>query len=90
MISSTITGPHGQDFGNSFFRSDVPAACQNIALGKQGATPDCLTAQGFHLLVSYQPAGRFWAFQGIESAIFVTLGSALIALAYKLVLSKDA
>jgi hypothetical protein len=29
--------------------------------------------------VKYQPAGRFWTFQGIESGIFVALSAALLA-----------
>lgn len=36
-------------------------------------------ARAFHLLVSYQPAGRYWAFQWIETGIFVAL--ALLAAA---------
>jgi hypothetical protein len=34
----------------------------------------------------YQPASRFWLFQGIEVAIFVVLALALFALAYRLVM----
>jgi hypothetical protein len=34
----------------------------------------------------YQPASRFWLFQGIEAAIFVGLALALFALAYRLVM----
>jgi hypothetical protein len=49
-----------------------------------------VSAHGFHQLITYQPASRFWAFQGIESAVFVVLAAALLALAYKLVLGRDA
>lgn len=34
----------------------------------------------------YQPAARFWLFQGIEAAIFVVLALVLFALAYRLVM----
>jgi hypothetical protein len=34
----------------------------------------------------YQPASRFWLFQGIEAAIFVVLALALFALAHRLVM----
>ncbi len=37
-----------------------------------------------------EPAGRFWAFQGIEAGIFVVLAAALIVLAYRMVLTRDA
>jgi hypothetical protein len=32
-------------------------------------------------LTRYQPGSRFWAFQSIESAIFVALAAALLAVA---------
>ncbi|HVV77469.1 MAG TPA: hypothetical protein VHC43_15695 [Mycobacteriales bacterium] len=35
----------------------------------------------YHLLVSYQPGSRFWAFQWIESGIFVGLAVALLGIA---------
>jgi hypothetical protein len=35
----------------------------------------------YHEVVSYQPASRFWAFQWLESAIFVGLAIALLGLA---------
>jgi hypothetical protein len=39
------------------------------------AFQDCVTkvAAKYHEVVTYQPARRFWAFQGIETAIFVVL-----------------
>jgi hypothetical protein len=41
--------------------------------------------QGVYALVQYQPASRFWTFQGVEAAIFVLLAAGLLALAYRLV-----
>jgi hypothetical protein len=41
---------------------------------------------GVYLLAQYQPASRFWLFQGVEAAIFVLLAAGLLALAYRLVL----
>jgi hypothetical protein len=39
---------------------------------------DCLAQVGstFHVLVSYQPAGRYWAFQWLETGIFTGLALA--------------
>jgi hypothetical protein len=42
----------------------------------------CLAAHGYQQLDVYQPASRFWAFQGIESAIFVGLATLLLALTF--------
>ena len=40
----------------------------------------CMKAHGWSLYTIYQPASRFWLFQGIESAIFLGLAAALLAL----------
>lgn len=50
----------------------------------------CLSSHGYHTLVTYQPASRFWAFQGIEASIYIVLAAALVALAYRMVLARDA
>ena len=42
----------------------------------------CLTEHGYHQLDLYQPASRFWTFQGIETAIFLGLAAALLALTF--------
>ena len=40
----------------------------------------CIAAHGWLETTVYQPASRFWLFQGIETAIFVALAAALIGL----------
>lgn len=45
------------------------------------ASFDCLTGHGLYRHAVWQPAGRFWLFQGIEFAIFASLAVALIGLA---------
>ncbi len=47
------------------------------------ATGQCIHNVGlhFHEAISYQPESRFWAFQWLESAIFVGLAVALLGLA---------
>ena len=45
-----------------------------------------LQAHGYTQVLTYQPASRFWAFQGIEAAICLLLALAAIAVAYRLVL----
>jgi hypothetical protein len=41
-------------------------------------------------LLTYQPANRFWAFQGIETGVFIVLAASLVALAYRMVVTRDA
>ena len=50
----------------------------------QQAFQDCIAkvAAKYHEVVTYQPASRFWAFQGIETAIFIALGLLLVGLCF--------
>jgi len=90
IISSTIVGPGGRLFGNQFSLNDVPAACGTSFKGRKGDLGACMQAHGFHQLVAFQPASRFWGFQGIEASIFIVLALALVAFAYRRVLTQDA
>jgi ABC-2 family transporter protein len=53
----------------------VPPTCQR-ASGIEGFL-DCLTSHGIRAGVTYQPASRYWAFQGIETGIFIVLAGGL-------------
>ena len=39
-------------------------------------------AARFHEVVTYQPANRYWAFQGIETAIFIVVALLLVGLCF--------
>ena len=54
------------------------------------ARNSCLSSHGIHTLITYQPANRFWALHGIEAGIFISLATALVILAYRVVLTRDA
>ena len=90
VISSGLVGPGGQALGRSISFNQIPAACQPSGVGEKSVVLLCLVAHGFRQVVTYQPAGRFWAFQGIEGAIFLVLTAALLGLAYWRVLTRDA
>ena len=90
ITSSGLVGPGGRQLGNSISIDDVPAACRSAFLGNKGVTPQCLASHGFGQIVSFQPAGRFWAFQGIEAAIFLAMAALLVVLTYRVVLARDA
>ena len=49
------------------------------APANQQAFNQCIdqVSSKFHMLVTYQPGSRFWAFQGIETAIFLAFALAL-------------
>jgi hypothetical protein len=76
--------------------SALPAACQQLAGNGQltratfHAVVSCAQAHGIRGYVTYQPASRYWAFQGIETGIFLLLAAALIAVAFAVVSRRDA
>ena len=85
--------------------SDLTAACKALIPAAVGtvtrATPNggglpmrhlasCIASAGFRQFTSYQPISRYWAFQSIETAIFLALAAALIALGFAVVRRRDA
>ncbi len=68
----------------------LPSSCVPTARGTSSVAVSCQHAlAGFRGSVTYQPADRYWAFQGIETAIFAVLAAALIALAAVVLLRRD-
>lgn len=69
----------------------MPSTCQALFFQRspQKFGP-CLAAHGYHAFITYQPADRYWAFQGIETGVFVLLAAALIAVTAIAVLRRDA
>lgn len=51
-----------------------------VAAPDNGAANACLHDHGISMSLVYQPAHRFWLFQGIETAIFLGLAAVLLAL----------
>jgi hypothetical protein len=45
---------------------------------------------GFRGFVTYQPADRYWAFQGIETGIFILLAAILLTVTAVVLLRRDA
>jgi len=81
--------------------TSLPAACQQLIPasangpnGPSGATLDavygCLQKAGYRQFLSYQPISRWWAFQGIETGIYLAVAAALIAITFYAVRRRDA
>jgi hypothetical protein len=85
VLSTAFVGPNGRNYGVASTGTGGPAICRG-----SGSPLACFSSHGFHTLINYQPASRFWAFQGIEAGIFIVLAAALIAVAYRVVLTRDA
>jgi len=70
--------------------SNLPSACQALMFQNPRRLASCLAGRGYHAVISYQPASRYWAFQGIETSIFMVLTAALLAATAIVVLRRDA
>jgi ABC-2 family transporter protein len=76
----------------------LPASCQKLLpespTAKSGpsmpAVFSCMQAHGWRGFATYQPASRYWPFQGIETGIYVLLAAALIAVTFVIVRRRDA
>ena len=104
QVGSGMTGPNGQVLAQNYNTtapvfngvpiSSLPHACQAPAslasMSAQNAANRCLAAAGYHNYLTYQPASRYWAFQGIETGIYLAVALALIALTYVVVIRRDA
>jgi hypothetical protein len=103
LVSGGVVGPAGQiatSHGNggpgiSFAGvpvpiASVPSTCRELVFTSPLKFGSCLAAHGYRGVITFQPAGRYWAFQGIETGIFVVLAAALIAVTAIVVLRRDA
>ncbi|HEY3907617.1 MAG TPA: hypothetical protein VGM14_27180 [Streptosporangiaceae bacterium] len=92
-VSQGIVGPGGQPpvgTGNYVFNGEpIPAVCGK-AIQHPGSIAPCMTAHGYREYLTYQPASRFWTFQGIETGIFVVLAAILLAVAFWVLKRRDA
>jgi hypothetical protein len=81
--------------------TSLPAACQQLipasANGPNGpsgttlnAVYGCLQKAGYRQFLTYQPISRYWAFQGIETGIYLAVAAALIAITFYAVRRRDA
>jgi hypothetical protein len=71
ILSSGAVNAAGQPVSTS------PAACKPEALAGSPSWTPCLTSHGIRIAISYQPASRYWAIQGTETAIYLAFALAL-------------
>ena len=105
IFSQGLTGPHGPlsqatgtaqpDAGVMLFDgvpvSNLPAACQAAANSTNpSAANSCLASAHIQQYITYQPASRYWAFQGIETGVYVLLAAALVAATIAIIRRRDA
>jgi hypothetical protein len=71
--------------GSSLIRNGVISRGLN-----DGRLAGCIQAAGFRQFSTYQPISRYWAFQSIETGIFLALAAGLVAIAFAVVRRHDA
>jgi hypothetical protein len=84
---------NGADIGPNVSVSTVPSVCAagaSQAQNNQVGVLTCMQKLGYRQFVTYQPANRYWAFQGIEFGIFVALAAGLLAVTYVVITRRDA
>jgi hypothetical protein len=74
---SLVSGPSNAQGHPLPFRAAQQCVSANGKAGIQG----CLDAHHIYNVAVYQPASRFWLFQGIETAIFTGLAAVLLGAA---------
>ncbi len=100
-IASGILGPNGQQLpqpdNTPYFdgipQTYLPGACSGINGPNAPNNPPQACTQAlshFHAFLTYQPADRFWTFQGVETCIFLVLAAALIAVTAETLIRRDA
>lgn len=96
-----VTGSLGSVMIDGVPSTSLPTSCQQLipasASGPGGpsdatvnAVLECMQKAGWRQFLSYQPISRYWAFQGIETGIYLTVAAALIAITFYAVRRKDA
>lgn len=71
--------------------ASLPSACRRLlGTANPRGVLSCTVAHGYRGFVTYQPANRYWAFQGIETGIFVALAAVLVIATAIVVTRRDA
>jgi hypothetical protein len=99
QLAQGVLGPNGQQINQNTNGNVVagipvdylPASCAAPGRGAFTPPPSCTQALAhFRGFVTYQPAGRYWTFQGIETGIFVVLAAVLLTVTAVVLLRRDA
>ncbi|MEU7872273.1 ABC transporter permease subunit [Dactylosporangium sp. NPDC049140] len=79
-VSDLLTAD-GRPLDPGVFDDCLMRAPKTGATGTFGDSSPCLAAHDLHLDIAYQPNGRFWTFQFLETALYLLLTALVSALA---------
>jgi ABC-type transport system involved in multi-copper enzyme maturation permease subunit len=77
--TSPLRTSDGKTLSGAKFNDCLDSPPKTGAGGTFGDTAVCLAKQDLHVDVLYQPRSRYWAFQGLETAIYLALSVVLTA-----------
>lgn len=84
ILDTGLSDAHGRRLAdNAIFQicGSVMRGTSKGTGGQRDALAACLQNHHIFNYVTYQPAGRFWAFQGIETGIYLGISAMLLAVA---------
>ncbi len=101
LVSRGFVGPGGQVLSSQAHAGsgiaingvpiiNMPSVCRALVFQNPLKTASCMSAHGYRGFITYQPASRYWAFQGIETGIFVLLAAALLVVTAIAITRRDA
>jgi hypothetical protein len=98
QVNSGVIGPNGQPVPqpngvpllNGIPLGYLPSSCVRAVNGPSRPSSACIQALSHYRgFLTYQPADRYWPFQGIESGIFLALAAVLVAVTAVVLLRRD-
>ncbi|MFD0905343.1 ABC transporter permease subunit [Actinomadura sediminis] len=84
--TSPLRTADGRTVAESAFNACLdtpPSPPGSGAEGRFGDAAVCLSELDLHVDIEYQPSGRYWAFQAIETGLYLAVGAILIAVAVR-------
>jgi hypothetical protein len=105
VLSTGVVDKYGHVFSggsapevNGVPLTAIPASCRRLLLldpttlskANLHQAASCMQASGFRGFTTYQPAYRYWPFQGIETGIYVALAAVLLAVTFLVLRYRDA
>ncbi len=87
VLDNYFLTPTGQ-VSHGIFPS--PGTCPLPRPDNVHAVMHCLASLGWRSVTVFQPASRYWSFQGIETGIYLALAAIAVTVAYLLVTRRDA
>jgi hypothetical protein len=105
VLSTGVVDKYGHVFSggsapqvNGVPLTALPASCRSLLLRNQMTlsraqmhqAASCMQASGYRGFTAYQPASRYWPFQGIETGVFLALAAALLAVTVLVIRHRDA